>query len=78
MLTKQDAYGASICTGCKKVVDGTPPGECHDCGGHYRAATPDDLKCERCGAPESARVFGPVDEDRLCQDCIDESNRNQQ
>lgn len=62
-----------ICTGCKKVVSSQPFSPCHDCGGHYRPATKDDLACDRCGDDDGRRLLDRTGEyDRLCRGCIAE------
>jgi len=56
-----------ICTGCKKVISSEPFGACHDCGHPFRAATADDLDCDRCDADDGRRLMDRTGEyDRLC------------
>lgn len=66
-----------VCTGCGKHVTGTYPyGPCADCGGHWVAATPDNIACDRCGEQDASRVFNS-EHNRLCDDCIEWENRDE-
>lgn len=69
----EDGWHGWICTTCKKVISSRPFGQCEDCGGSFRAATEEDLECDRCGAGEGRRLLDRTGEfDRLCKVCLDE------
>lgn len=74
-MSQSDAYAGWVCDGCGKHVTGSMPvDQCSDCGGRWFEATPDRLACDRCGHEDASRVFNS-EHNRLCEDCIQQENR---